>query len=202
MKPFSHPLRYDTLAELAHPSPRHHYAAPALLGGVACVTNGYVALKAYRGLWAADDFPEPPAGFWQSFEAIPFDRFPSKGEWHPIAAHLSALYRRGEIKPFGRDHRAAPSPAVCVGRVNVLLSMVQLAARLPKCEISVADTGAPALYFRCSGAMGLVAAVRGDLAPAFHLDPVMRGHDGRPKPKSTMGSLPLPGWPPPPPEDS
>lgn len=196
VKCFSYPLTFETLMEFCHPVPHHHYHHPAMIDGKACATNGFVAIMAHGGLWLSDDFCETKSEFQTNFAKIPFGRFPNSCDWFRLENHFPALFRRGELARFGKDHRLAPSPSVLVGRVNVLVSMLQLASRLPAAEVSIADTGAPALYFRCSGAKGVIAAVRGDMDPAFTIDPVQRGHDGHARPISSMGALPLRGWPP------
>ena len=204
MRNFSHPLRYETLLAFCHPRPDHHYAAPALIGRHACATNGFVALRAHSGLWAPDDFPEPPDGFAESCGAIPLHHFPPPATttWYPLDSFRGKIYARAPIDPFTRTYRPANSPAVRVGTVPVLLSMLQLVARLPRCEFSIAVTAAPdVLFFRCSGALGLIAATSRDHAPAFTIDPILRHPDGTPRAVSTMGALPLPNWPPPPPLD-
>jgi hypothetical protein len=198
MRNFSHPLRYETLLAFCQPNPAHHFAAPALIDRHACACNGFVALQAHSGLWASDDFPEPPAGFVESWQRIPLEHFPAAGAWHPLDAYRGRIYARAPIEPFTRTYRPANSPAVRVGTVNVLLSMLQLVARLPRCEFTLAQTASPtdALFFRCSGALGLIAGSSRDIAPAFTIDPVARHHDGTPRAVSTMGALPLPNWPP------
>lgn len=195
MKYFPHPLRFKTLLDFCHPQPGHLFDMPVYNGIEALAANGVFFLKAHRGLWAPDDFPAAPAGFLDWFANLPFDRFPlpESRHWHPFADHLGKIFIRQPIHPFTPTFSLAEAPAVAIGRTVILLSMLQLAARLPRAEFSTEDRDAKGLFIRCNGALGFIAAYASE--PAFAITP-RPVRQGPPAP-----SLPLPGWPPPPPID-
>jgi len=197
---FPHPLRFDTLLRFTHPQPEHHFSNPVMIDGDAHACNGWAALKCHRGLWAADDFPEPAAGVVDRFKAIPF-QIPEPASlissaWHELHTFEPMIFRHGIIAPFTRQHRMAATPAVQVDTILVPLSMLQLVARLPRCEFLTPT--ASTLRIRFSGGLGVLAGLPSATA-AFHIDPHHRDHEGRKLAPSTLGKLPnAPGynWPP------
>jgi len=201
MKNFSNPLFRDTLREFTRPTPGHHWQQIAWLDDCACACNGWVAIKAHRGLWTPHDFEPPTPEFVLNFASTPLDLFPAAATFYPLDFFRGAIFRRALISPFTSKGHLSATPAFRVGRVVVHLSMLQLVARLPRCEFTQADTGANALFFRCSGALGCIAGLDENTPVAYTIDGVRRAYDGRPIPTSTAGALPLPGWPPPPPID-
>lgn len=195
---FTNPLTYAALQAFTRPRPGHRYEHPVMLpGGDAAACNGNVAIRCHRGLWCSEDFPPAHPGFAEAFAKIPLDLFPSAAEFHKLHDFRPLINRRGIIAPFDRTGAFAATPGVRLERLMVPLSMLQLVARLPHCEFTLAETSAvtPALFFRFSGGLGAIAALKHTTA-AFTITPDRRYYDGTPVTKSTVGQMPFKNWPP------
>lgn len=166
--PFPNPLTEDVLAAFCHPSPAHPLARPVRIGAEIIAGNGYVCLRAHRGRWFDDEFPEASDQQRQRIEKLSWSKFDTLDPacWEPLDDVRGNIYRFAPIafwadtKPGQPIGKPSPTPIwKCGYAAPVRLSLLQLIARLPRCEVFTGpqDRSHP-LYFRCTGARGIVAA--------------------------------------------
>lgn len=217
---FKYPLPSEALNLFCHPVSRHHLSRPMRMDGEVVAANGYVAIRCQRGAWIDSEFPEAWTDFRSRVERLPWARMAHlKDDWRALDDVRGTLFRRAPIGLWIDDARDAgrlsPSPVVWVaGGILVRLSMLQLIARLPRCEIytGTMNTDDP-LWFRFSGGRGLIARDTKLTSPAaFTVFEPMRDCltgervERQKTPKPNFGTPPPPepaleGWPPPTAED-
>lgn len=162
-QPFPNPLDEAVLAAFCHPSERHPFHRPVLIDGDVIAANGYVALRAHRGRWLDSDFQGPtPAQAarldrlaWSAFDTLKADC------WDATDSQKGQIFRSGLIGFWTDSGPAKPSPTPIwkIGNcAPVRLSLLQLIARLPRCEVYTGpQSPTQPLYFRCTGARGIIA---------------------------------------------
>jgi hypothetical protein len=165
--PFPNPLDVATLEAFCHPVPGNDLAAPVRIGAEIVAANGFLALRAHRGRWLDADFPEPSAGQLRRIDALPWESAAHLPEfWKPLELIKAHLFRFAPIGPWAIDKHGHPTERLCATPVwkcgdahPVRLSFLQLISRLPRAEVFVGPQGnRRPLYFRCTGARGIVAA--------------------------------------------
>lgn len=156
---FSYPLRLHVLDEFRHPEDWHglHHArrhADEVLAG-----NGYVAIRVRKGMWLESDHEAASAEFLARWGKLPWKRFDGhQDEWRAFDSATGRLFAKGQIGFWLRD-KPAPTPIWLVNEtLYVRLSLLQLVARLPRCECYTGpqSRGEP-LFFRFSGGIGMIA---------------------------------------------
>lgn len=158
---FPYPLQFGALEEFCHPAPTHVLSRPAYHNGEALAGNGYIMIRAHRGLWMASDFRDPLDGFLNRFFSPPWkDPETLSKEWLSIDEIKGNLFRFGVRGPWLKG-RCAPSPVWRVGGAFLARqSHLQMIARLPRCEVTIPKGRVeerPPLYFRFSGGHGIFA---------------------------------------------
>jgi len=157
-KPFPYPLPAKHLREFCHPCDWHLFHEPRRYGGEVLVANGYVAIRARTGLWLDADHGAASADFVSRWGKLPWGRLDQlPDDWRELDGHRGTIYRSAQVHLW-QDDRLAPTPVWAVNEVKVRLSLLQLVARLPRCEIYVGRPNADdPLWFRFSGGIGLIA---------------------------------------------
>jgi hypothetical protein len=165
--PFPNPLTEDVLGAFCHPIPTHALARPVRIGAEIIAGNGYVCLRAHRGRWFDEEFPEATAEQQARIEALFWGKFDTLDPqcWEALDDVRGELYRHSPIAIWAIDKhgptgKPSPTPIWKSGTcAPVRLSLLQLIARLPRCEVFTGsqDPSHP-LFFRCTGARGIIAA--------------------------------------------
>ena len=212
-EPFSNPLPEPALDAFCHPSPTSLFSRPARGDRELLAANGYMAIRAHRGAWLENEHPPASEKFLQRFNRLPWGTFETLNpdDWRDLAVVQPHMRKHGPLAVW-RDTapQLHPSPVWRVGDVLVRLSMLQLLARLPRCEVAWTHRGGP-LWFRCTGARGCIAQDRGLLdrnlssfdifQPSFdRLSRTLRKNPA-PKPRGNLAPPPPPeppldDWPP------
>lgn len=165
---FPNPLDEATLAAFCHPIPSHALAKPLRIGGEILAGNGYLCLRAHRGRWLDSDFPEAAPEQQARLETLKWgviERL-APAHWQPLAMRKPLLFKFAPFhlwaydqhdQPTGKCH---PCPIWKCGDAHpVRLSILQLISRLPNAQVWTGPQAArQPLYFRCTGARGIVAA--------------------------------------------
>lgn len=164
--PFPNPLDEATLAAFCHPC-IHALSRPALVGSEVIAANGYIALRAHRGRWLDSDFDAPSPEHHARIQRLNWDAFDSldPGKWDKLDDVRGQIYRTATISFWATNAENVPTgrpsatPIWKVGKAApVRLSLLQLIARLPRCEVYTGpQTPTQPLYFRCTGARGIIA---------------------------------------------
>lgn len=199
---FPYPLPEYALDEFCRPESGHVFSQPKRHDGDICAGNGYVMIRAHRGRWIDDEFPEASSEFLMRMARIPWARYqmiPSTA-FREIAPIRGSIASRGTIG-FWMDGTAKvnPSPVWRVGRPLVRLSLLQLIARLPRVEVAWTDDADSPLWFRFTGGIGAVAYdSRLTLASYSIFQPQADPLTGETMRRQTIPkpSFSLPGWPP------
>jgi hypothetical protein len=166
--PFPNPLDEATLAAFCHPVITHALARPVRTEKEIIAANGYLCLRAHRGRWFDEEFQEPACPVRARIDSLPWKRFEilPEANWFPLDDVRGDIYRQPPIgfwavaKDSSATGKPAPTPIWKCGTCSpVRLSLLQLIARLPRCEVFTGsqDSSQP-LFFRCSGARGIIAA--------------------------------------------
>ena len=208
MHSFPHPIQIGVMDHFCRPLPEHVLAYPRWHQGNVLAASGWFAIRATRGLWMRDgtDFPAADAPFLTRFNKLPWHRFEKltvdETNWQPL--HDARLFRHGPLALW-LNGRPSPSPVWRVAEKHLVrLSHLQLAGRLPRCEIFTgpADREDP-LFFRFSGGTGIIARDETLTSPSHSVFTPHRHHDGTRMRRRLVPapSLALPNWPPPPCDD-
>jgi len=158
--PFPYPLQLGALECFCHPADGHLFSATAFYAGQALATNGYIAIRADRGLWMESDFVPAPDGFLTRFLGLPWGDVSAvpAAEWRAMDEVRAHLFKFGP-RELWKNNRAADSPVVRVGpQFLARLSHLQLLARLPRCEVVSPSGRATAMVFRFAGGQGILGA--------------------------------------------
>lgn len=168
MKPFPYPIHAEDLLHFCHPDPSHPLGQVYYEDTHAICGNGYLALRSHRGLWLHTDFEYLPPEVDERFSKVPWGKMSllAADEWRELHDVKHHLVRHAAINPWcipnpqhpTLRYRLTPSPIWRVGyAAPVRLSLLQLIARLPKCEVFVGDllAGSPT-FFRYAGGQGAV----------------------------------------------
>lgn len=161
---FKYPLPAEVLDLFCHPHSRHQLSRPMRMDGDVVAANGYVAIRCNRGAWIDSEFPEAGADFRARIGKIPWHLMEArKDDWRALDNVRGTLFRYAAIGLWKEDPRErgrlTPSPVVWVGGgILVRLSMLQLIARLPRCEIYIGPCiSTDPLWCRFSGGRGVIA---------------------------------------------
>jgi hypothetical protein len=136
--PFLFPLRAGDIACFCHPDPTHDLAQPHFIDGDLSAGNGYLAIKATRGLWLESDFTPAPYEAKERISNLPWHNVPEADhpEWRKLDDIRGILYQYGSIHPWTDKHKPTPSPVWRVAQQHLIrLSHLQLIARLPAAQI-------------------------------------------------------------------
>lgn len=157
--PFPFPIQFYCLELFCHPSSVSPLHAPALIDGDAYAGNGFMALRASRGLWHPTDFqpcsPEAAA----RLKSLPWTSQPPDGpDWQKLDDIRGNLYRYGAISLWTQKNTFTPTPVWRIADNHLIrLSFLQLLARLPNCEIFAGDCLPTApLYARFNGGQVII----------------------------------------------
>lgn len=170
MKTHPFPLPELALRSFCHPVPDHLFSAPYRHAGEILAGNGYIALRASKGNWMHDEFPEASPAFLARFDALPWSHYLdliASPHWTHTHDLQTALFRRTPISLWmfithpgnPKPYTPAPSPVWNVRDTKVRLSHLQAIARLPRCEIyhGPPPIASSPLFFRFSGGIGIIA---------------------------------------------
>lgn len=216
MKSFPYPVTLDNLREFTDPdefSEIHHLG---LRDGKIHAANGFLALRAWKAAAIFQEVPSISRKAAERLERLPWSALEialqDVGYWRDLDLVQGAIKRRGIIQPWTENAVRAPSPVWKIGGAFVLLSMLQLVARLPRASVYLKNTTATSpLFFKFSGGEGILAPLRKrPERPGFELfkpqfnaltgDEVgLRDLKPRTLPRSTKETRP--NWPPPEPID-
>jgi hypothetical protein len=154
---YPYPLPAHALEDYCHPLAGSGLEAPRRWEGEVVAANGYVALRAARGCWLDEDYAPADAEFAARLGKIPWQAYPGGEAWQALDLQRGEIFR---YAPHGLwlKGRLAPSPVWQVCGIRVRLSLLQIIARLPRCEVH----GGPQnrtepLWFRFSGGRGCIA---------------------------------------------
>jgi len=181
-RPFGSPLTEDVLPYFCHPwLPvfRHPVRHPE--DGLIYAASGFVALRVRTGRWFPEEFPAPSAEWLERTAALPWALFApdykptAPPDWRALDDKRGTLYRDPPLDLFhpGTGKYNRDTLVRTVGGPLVPLAMLQLIARLPRCEVRMTAGSTSPLLFRFNGGEGIVMplhtlAVR-EPAPAFSL---------------------------------
>lgn len=203
---FPYPIPATALDEFRHPAAGHVLNPAVRYAGDILAGNGYVAVRARRGRWIDEEYPPASSEYLARFEKLPWNRFQSlQDDWRLLDDQSGRIFGRGQIGFWLEVKTGWTVNASPVWRVNdsvlVRLSLLQLLARLPRCE---AYTGAQdceePLFFRFSGGIGIVARDKRLTLSSGNLFPPARDcfTGARMRKKTVPKYLPPinPNWPP------
>jgi hypothetical protein len=200
------PLPAAALDEFRHPAEWHGLHRAVQHGGEVLAGNGYVAIRCRRGAWLDSDFPAASAEFLSRFGKLPWKRFETlRDDWRLMDTQRGRIFAHGRHGQW-LNGRMAPSPVWALNEQLVRLSLIQLVATLPRCEVYVAhcDRQDP-VFFRFSGGIGLIAADRRLTLASGSLFAPRRDciTDKRmtPSKPTAYGSTKFANWPPAEPQD-
>lgn len=162
-RPFNFPLQPDVLPHFCHPWLRPFHQ-PARLPGESVVhaASGYVAIRVRRGHWFAEEYPEADPEFIERIGALPWHRFEPDPKslavpvWRAMDDSRGTIYSGGVLDLWSIHGRAnLDVPVMTAGGPVIPLAMLQLLARLPRCEVRMMGKPGP-LLFRFTGGEGIV----------------------------------------------
>lgn len=207
MKSYPFPLPESALADFCSPLEGHALGKPFHHEGFIYAGNGYLAIRASKGRWIDDEFPDLEGEAKRRMMSLPWEQARmAAGEWRELDTVRGDLFRSGTIDLWLGD-RPAPSPVWRVGKALVRLSHLQRMAMLPRAEVCPRATGPNLpLFFRFSGGLGIIPANKRLTIHSRELFPPqycpLRGHEIE---RPTQQFLGLPStnrnWPPPEPTD-
>lgn len=206
--PFRFPVPPDALAAFCHPSPHHIFHLPRRIADTVCAANGHVAIRCTRGHWSPEDYMGATDAYILRIQKLPWNSAPINSEfWSPLDDARGTIYRHAPRAIFGSDNKLCHSPSVRVGKLVVMpLSIIQLIARLPRCEVYINSfTITDPLFFRFSGGAGIVAPHNLTIPQFKILSPILHD-DGQPirktkfpkenPPRQHQPDIMLDDWPP------
>jgi hypothetical protein len=147
MTPFRFPIPPDAIRLFLHPDPKHVYHRAARIGDEVCACCGFSAIRAHRGHWMPDEYPEASAPFLSKFSAIPWSTMPDQKDdhWRPLDD------ARGTIAALDDRQRIQVGVAVFRGL------LIRRIARLPRCNVFPTRYPYSPLYFHFNGGIGVIA---------------------------------------------
>lgn len=158
--PFLFPIRAGDIALFTHPDPEHLLHSTHFLDGDLTAGNGYIAIRAHRGLWAENDFPPASYDFRERLGNLPWHSIPpaTSPEWRSLDDIRGDIYARAIIHPWTNKHRPTPSPVWRIGTHHrIRLSHLQLLARLPRAQVYAGTAlREEPLYIRFNGGIALM----------------------------------------------
>ena len=159
MKSFPFPLPASALSDFVHPAEWHMLHHARRYGDEVLAGNGYVALRAVKGMWLPGDHAPASAEFLSRFGKLPWGRWDDlEDDWRALDSQRGRIFERAAHSVW-LDEKVAPSPVWMVNEVRVRLSLLQLVARLPRAEVYTGRTDRQdPLFVRFSGGKALIAA--------------------------------------------
>lgn len=172
-RPFHFPMQPDALLFFCHPWLKP-FTDPKRLPGASEIhaASGYVAIRVRRGHWFAEEYPEACPEFIERVESLPWASFEPDPKalvppvWRSMDDCRGTIYRDGVLDLWTQYGKASREvPVFTAGGPVIPLPMLQLLARLPRCEVRMEMRQGP-LLFRFTGGEGIVADYwRGQLPP-------------------------------------
>ncbi len=152
---FTFPLGEDVFGEFCAPGP-DVFDGPCRHGVEICAGNGYVAIRCHSGKWLDSEYPDASKDFLLRLCSLPWMRGETLPDgWRTL--ERGPLLGRGELALWGKNGKLSSSPVWRVGGAVVRLSMLQLIARLPRCEVNWFEDRDTPLFFRFGGGRGIIA---------------------------------------------
>jgi hypothetical protein len=191
-RPFGSPVDETVLPFFCHPW-LPVFRAPVRHPEDGCIyaASGFVAVRFRTGRWFPEEFPPAPEEFTARIAELPWGGFvhdPARcivaPTWRDMDDSRGTIYAGGShgLLPLWcpKTRRLIRETIVrtCNGPL-VPLALLQLLARLPKCQVKMTAGNAP-LHFRFNGGEGIVAKLFRDTfepRPAFELFKA-RDHSG------------------------
>lgn len=155
---YPYPLPLHALQDFAHPDPQHQLGEPVLQHGQAYAGNGFIAIRAHKGAWLDCHIRPASPEIFARFMKLPWadiERRAKETTWKAADDQRGTIYQRARIKPW-LGAQLAPSPIWAVNETPVRLSLLQMAAMLPRCEFFTGTGAQAGLYFRFSGGLGII----------------------------------------------
>jgi hypothetical protein len=140
--PFLFPIRAGDISLFCHPDPSTGLDKPHFVDGDLCAGNGFIAIRARRGLWLESDFEKPDPSFLNRLGNLPWHLTPDPQdpEWRSLDDIRGQIYRNAPIALWNDQGRRHPSPIWRVAQSQFIrLSHLQLIARLPGAKIYAGD---------------------------------------------------------------
>lgn len=176
--PFPFPIQFYCLECFTHPSSVSELHTPLLIEGDAYAGNGFMAIRATRGLWHPSDFPSATPEAAARFKSLSWtSQPPDSPEWRKLDEIRGDLYKYGAISLWTQKNTFTPAPTWRVAeRHFIRLSFLQLLARLPNAEIFTGECLPTApIYVRFNGGQVIIpqdrrltTASRTIFRPAYH----------------------------------
>lgn len=160
---FPYPLPLHALQEFCHPYEYHQLAKPVMIAGQVYACNGYIALRAYRGAWLDSDFQLADESQFARLNSLPwalFDHITTRPDWRLADEQRGIIFKRGRIGVWFPSGALNACPIWRVNEIPVRLSLLQLAAMLPRCEFYTGKQYDRPVAFRFSGGVGFIASHR------------------------------------------
>jgi hypothetical protein len=163
-RPFNFPIQPDVLPFFCHPWLKP-FTVPVRLPGETVIhaASGYVAIRVRRGHWFSEEYPEADPEFAERVGGLPWHRFEpdpkslAVPKWRAMDDSRGTIYSGGVLDLWTIHGRASlNTPVLTAGGPVIPLAMLQLLARLPRCEVRMTGTPGP-LLFRFTGGEGIVA---------------------------------------------
>lgn len=183
-RPFGSPLDESALPFFCHPwHPVFRQAVRHPEDGLIYAASGFVAVRFRTGRWFAEEFPPASEEFVERVAALPWHgfvhdpaKFISPPVWRDMDDSRGTIYSGGAhgLLPLWDDKTRSLIRETIVRTCNgplVPLAMLQLLARLPKCQVKMTGGNVP-LHFRFNGGEGIVPKLFRDAfepLPAFYL---------------------------------
>jgi hypothetical protein len=159
-KTFPYPLRLEDLGEFTHRAAGHELGRAFHKDGMAYAGNGYLAIRCHRGMWMASDFEPAKPEADERICSLPWHRFETfPQQWVELSTITGTIFRYAPVGVWDKRNRISPSPVWRIAEnYLVRLSLLQLIALLPKCEVFTGPTDRNAhMPFRFSGGIGFIA---------------------------------------------
>lgn len=163
-RPFGSPLTDAVLPYFCHPRLevfRQAVRHPA--DGLIHAASGFVAIRCRTGRWFPEEFPAPSDEWldrtaalpWATFEPDP--RYLGAPDWRLMDDKRGSLYRDPPLDLWLPDGKLNRDTLIhtCGGPL-VPLALLQLIARLPRCEVRMTSGDQSPLLFRFNGGEGIV----------------------------------------------
>jgi len=210
--PFRFPISAGDISLFCHPSPDSGLDRPHYLDGDLHAGNGFIAIRARRGLWMESDFDKAPYEFMERLSNLPWNGFPdSKSpEWRSLDDIRGTIYKYATVSLWNDQGKRQPSPIWRIGGAQYIrLSHLQLIARLPGAKVYAGPlTKTSPIYITYNGGtvllpleMGICKGASFDIfAPTFdRFDNTRQKLHTGPRPSFVPPPAPEPAiedWPP------
>lgn len=164
-KAYPYPLPIDGLMEFCHADPDNELAKPVIHNGMVYAGNGYIAIRAHRGAWLDSDFAEASPAQVARFHRLHwpvFEHITTEKDWRMADEQRGTLFQNGRISFWLPSGALNASPVWMMHQTPARLSLLQMAAILPRCEFYTGNHYSQAVAFRFSGGIGMIPALKID----------------------------------------